>query len=82
MALSRGLHDRNMGGAVTVQKEEREVERLREQARVRAGRELLQVGSQHPLCIVKPCTEPDCASRSACAPGASCCRWALNTLSV
>lgn len=31
-------------GPNTAQKEEREVERLREQERVRAGRELLQVG--------------------------------------
>lgn len=43
-----GLHERDMWWADTAQKEEREVERLREQERVRAGRELLQASLLTP----------------------------------
>ena len=42
LTIKQGLHDGNMWGPDIAQKEEREVERLREQERVRAGRELLQ----------------------------------------
>ena len=41
-------------GPGTAQKEEREVERLREQERVRAGRELLQVGLWNPMFTSNP----------------------------